>query len=224
MKGRIEKMPSVTNARVANVQKKSLDRNAWKKAINAGSCRAASTVTTPLATKTAAMGQSQAPSGARRIANRAMSATRKAAIQIMTPSRIVAQLHEEVGGDEGELTRGQRQQPEADDVQDRPGHHPGPAASPPRHGSVAQPPDDDGCQQRKDTAGGRHSSDQEIGIPAGDEGGADRNEGDIDRLPVGAAAEPERIDRSQPAEAQSRRRRSSKRGGGHSLFFRIPRG
>src|SRR5439155_1550773 len=90
MKGRIEKMPSVTNARVANVQKKSLDRNAWKKAINAGSCRAASTVTTPLATKTAAMGQSQAPSGARRIANRAMSATRKAAIQIMTPSRTVS--------------------------------------------------------------------------------------------------------------------------------------
>src|SRR2546429_9767367 len=85
MKGRIEKMPSVTNARVANVQKKSLDRNAWKKATNAGSRRAASTVTMPLATKTAATGQSQAPSEARGIVNRAMMAARKA-----PPQRIAA--------------------------------------------------------------------------------------------------------------------------------------
>src|SRR2546428_1817928 len=83
MKGRIEKMPSVTNARVANVQKKSLERNAWKKAINAGSRRAASTVTMPLVTKRAATGHSQAPSGARRIANSAMSAIRKAPPQTM---------------------------------------------------------------------------------------------------------------------------------------------
>src|SRR2546428_11035928 len=96
MKGRIEKMPSVTRARVANVQKKSLERNAWKKAINAGSCRAASTVTMPLATKTATAGDSQAPSGARRIANRATSATRKAPAQTIaatgtTPAPLAAE-------------------------------------------------------------------------------------------------------------------------------------
>src|SRR6266550_90143 len=107
MKGRIEKMPSVTNARVANVQKKSLDRNAWKKATNAGSRRAASTVTMPLATKTAATGQSQGPSGARRIANRAMSATRKAAPQTIaakgkTASRFVGESRG--GGRLGSLT------------------------------------------------------------------------------------------------------------------------
>src|ERR1700674_221195 len=75
MNGRIEKMPNVTKPRVANVQKKSLERKAWKKAINAGSCRAASTVATPAATNTAMTGTSHGPSGARRIANNAISAT-----------------------------------------------------------------------------------------------------------------------------------------------------
>src|SRR3982074_653665 len=83
MKGRIEKMPSVTSARVAKVQKKSLERKAWKKAISAGSRRAASTVTTPLVTKTATTGHSQSPSWARRIAKRAMRAgTKEAAASI----------------------------------------------------------------------------------------------------------------------------------------------
>src|SRR6266699_2043070 len=96
MKGRIEKMPSVTNARVANVQKKSLDPNAWKKAVNAGSRRAASTVTMALATKTATTGDRHAPSGARRLANRAMSATRKDPPQMIaakgkTPSPLVSE-------------------------------------------------------------------------------------------------------------------------------------
>src|SRR5712692_10444553 len=82
MKGRMEKMPNVTNARVANVQKKSLERKAAKKAISAGRRRAASTVTTPAAMNTATTGQNDEPSGASRIANSAMSATRKAAAQI----------------------------------------------------------------------------------------------------------------------------------------------
>src|SRR5207248_1495186 len=107
--------------------------------------------------------------------------------------------------------------------EDRPGHHPGPAPSPPRHGSVAQPPDEDGREQREDAAGGGHPTDQEIGITACDEGGAHRNEGNVDRLPVGAAPEPEGVDRGEPSEAQSRRRRSSKRGGGHSLSLNDPR-
>src|SRR4029077_9821767 len=82
MNGRIEKMPNVTNARVANVQKKSFERKAWKKAINAGRRRAARTVTTPAAMKTATTGQNNDPSGASRIANNAMSATTNAAAQI----------------------------------------------------------------------------------------------------------------------------------------------
>src|SRR5439155_14457224 len=53
MKGRMEKMPSVTNPRVANVQKKSFERKAWKKVINAGSLIAVSTVTMPLARNSA---------------------------------------------------------------------------------------------------------------------------------------------------------------------------
>src|ERR1700716_2946435 len=82
MKGRIEKIPSVTKPRVAKVQKKSLERKAWKKVINAGRLRAAITVTTPLATNTARIGHKREPSGARRMANNAISATRKAAPQI----------------------------------------------------------------------------------------------------------------------------------------------
>src|SRR2546423_952055 len=83
MKGRIEKIPSVTNPRVANVQKKSFERKASKKAISEGSLRAASTVAMLLAMNTATTGQTIAPSGARRIANRAMSATTNAAAQRM---------------------------------------------------------------------------------------------------------------------------------------------
>src|ERR1700730_1399327 len=81
MKGRIEKMPNVTNARVANVQKKSFERKAAKNAINAGRRRAAITVTMPLARNTATTGHNSEPSGARRIANNAMSATANAAAQ-----------------------------------------------------------------------------------------------------------------------------------------------
>src|SRR3989442_11741701 len=83
MKGRMEKMPSVTNARVANVQKKSFERKAWKNAINAGSRRAASNVTMPAAMNTATTGHKREPSGARRIANSAMSPTRKDAKQMI---------------------------------------------------------------------------------------------------------------------------------------------
>src|ERR1700694_4869515 len=86
MKGRIEKMPNVTNARVANVQKKSFERKAAKKAINAGRRRAAITVTMPLARNTATTDHNSEPSGARRIANSAMSASRKAAPQTRTPT------------------------------------------------------------------------------------------------------------------------------------------
>src|ERR1700694_3114884 len=84
MKGRIEKMPNVTRARVAKVQKKSFDRKAWKNDINAGSRRAASTVLMPAAMNTATTGQNSEPSGARRIANSATMATRNAAAQRMT--------------------------------------------------------------------------------------------------------------------------------------------
>src|SRR5882762_6715925 len=85
MKGRMEKMPSVTNARVAKVQKKSFERKAWKKVINAGSLIAVSTVTVPLARKSATTGHNKPASGARRIANNPISATTKAAAQMKTP-------------------------------------------------------------------------------------------------------------------------------------------
>ena len=62
------------------------------------------------------------------------------------------------------------------------------------------------------------TADEEIGIGAGDEGGADRDERDVDRLPVGAAPEPEGVDRGQPAEAETGCRRSMKRRDGHVLF------
>src|ERR1700675_4218029 len=84
MNGRIEKMPNVTRARVAKVQKKSFERKAWKKPINAGRRRAASTGTIPAAMNKATPGHNSEPSGARRIANNAMMATRKAAAQRMT--------------------------------------------------------------------------------------------------------------------------------------------
>src|ERR1700688_1470192 len=84
MNGRIEKMPSVTRARVAKVQKKSFERKAWKNDIKPGSLRAASTVTIPAAMNTATTGQNSEPSGARRIANNATMATRNAAAQRMT--------------------------------------------------------------------------------------------------------------------------------------------
>src|SRR6266853_874849 len=82
MKGRMEKMPNVTRARVANVQKKSFERKAWKNAIKAGRRRAASTVTTPAAMNTATTGQNNEPSGASRIPNSAISATTKAVAQM----------------------------------------------------------------------------------------------------------------------------------------------
>src|SRR6266550_1804003 len=75
-------MPSVTNPRVAKVQKKSFERKAWKKVINAGSLIAVSTVMVPLARNSATTGHNKPPSGARRIANNAMSAVRKAAPQM----------------------------------------------------------------------------------------------------------------------------------------------
>src|SRR5437763_1265621 len=130
----------------------------------------------PLPRNRTTTGHSREPSESRRMANNAMSANKKELAQTRTPTLTL-----------------QRQQPEADDVEDRAGHHPGPTASPPRHGSVAQPSDEDGREQRKDTAGGRHPTDQEIGIAAGDEGSANRDESDVNRLPVGAAAEPECI-------------------------------
>src|ERR1700737_1633704 len=81
MKGRIEKIPSVTSARVANVQKKSFERKAWKKAIRPGTLGAARTETTLLPRTKATTGQSGLPSDARRIAESAMSAIRNATPQ-----------------------------------------------------------------------------------------------------------------------------------------------
>src|ERR1700730_3184090 len=99
MNGRIEKMPNVTKPRVANVQKKSLERKAWKNAINAGSCRAASTVATPAATNTAMTGTSHDASGGRRIAKHASRATRKALSQVMAAiGKTPAPLWREGGG------------------------------------------------------------------------------------------------------------------------------
>ncbi len=131
------------------------------------------------------------------------------------PGRIVAQLHDEVGEDKGELTGGERQQTQTDDVQNGAGHHPGPSPSPTAHGPVAQPADQDGREQGKDATGSRDAADQEIGVGASDQGGADRDEGDVDRLPVGAAAEPEGIDRGEPPEAESRRWDCADRLNGH---------
>ena len=82
MKGRMEKMPRVTSALVANVQKKSLERKAWKKAVSLGRRRAASTVTMLPIRNRATTGPRSVPSGTRRMANRAMTATRKAAPQM----------------------------------------------------------------------------------------------------------------------------------------------
>src|ERR1700732_4940082 len=94
MNGRIEKMPSVTRARVAKVQKKSFERKAWKNDINPGSLNAASAVTMPAAMNTATTGQNSEPSGARRIANNAMMATRNAAPQMMAAAPMVTRSRE----------------------------------------------------------------------------------------------------------------------------------
>ena len=79
----MEKMPRMTGARVARVQKKSLERKALKNARRGGRRRPAITLMDPATAKMATAGQRSAPSGTRRSARSAMTAMTKVAAQMM---------------------------------------------------------------------------------------------------------------------------------------------